>query len=104
MDVAVLDRGVLETICGWPGIVRKLVERSGERVGYVAGHLTLTQSPRVDTRLHVLLWHLAERFGRMTPEGRVVRVALSHELFGRIIAARRPSVTTALGRLEEQGS
>lgn len=32
-----------------------------------------------------------------------MRVPLSHELFGGIIPARRPSVTTALGRLEEQG-
>jgi CRP/FNR family transcriptional regulator, cyclic AMP receptor protein len=103
VSVAVLDGGVAASLSRWPAVVRNLMARALVRSRYMAGHLTLTQFPRVDTRLLVLLWHLGERFGRMTPDGVVVRLPLSHELIGDMIAARRQSVTTALGQLEERG-
>lgn len=101
--LAVLDGRVAEALCRWPQLVANLMARVMERSRYLAGHLTLTQFPRVETRLLVLLWHLAERFGKMTPDGVVLRLPLSHELIGGMIAARRPSVTTAFGHLEQQG-
>ncbi len=103
LKLAVLDGRVAEVLCRWPAVVRNLMTRIMERSRHLAGHLTLTQFPRVETRLHVLLWHLAERFGRMTRDGVVLCIPLTHELLGGMVAARRPSVTTALGRLEEQG-
>ena len=103
LRLAVLGGDVAESLCRWPPVVRNLMTRVMERSRHMAGHLALTQFPRVETRLHVLLWHLAERFGRMTRDGVVVRLPLTHELLGAMIAARRPSVTTALGHLEEQG-
>jgi CRP-like cAMP-binding protein len=102
-EIAVLDETVAASLSPWPLVARNLMTRALERSRHLAGHLTLTQFPRVETRLLVLLWHLGERFGRMTPEGVKVRLPLSHRLLGEMIAARRPSVTTALGRLEEQG-
>lgn len=101
--VAVLDRPVAEAVCRWPKVVNNLMTRLMLRSRYLAGHLTLSQFPRVDRHLLVLLWHLAERFGKMTPEGVVLRLPLSHELIGGMIAARRPSVTTAFGQLGESG-
>jgi CRP-like cAMP-binding protein len=101
--IAVLDEAVARELCRWPVVVRNLMTRALERSRHLAGHLTLTTFPRVETRLMVLLWHLGERYGRMTPEGVKVQLPLSHELLGDMIAARRPSVTTAFGRLEEQG-
>jgi CRP/FNR family cyclic AMP-dependent transcriptional regulator len=101
--VAVLERAVADALCRWPEVVANLMRRVMERSRYLAGHLTLTHFPRVETRLLVLMWHLGERFGKMTPEGVVVRLPLSHELIGRMIAARRPSVTTALGQLHDEG-
>ncbi|HEV2771997.1 MAG TPA: Crp/Fnr family transcriptional regulator [Thermoleophilaceae bacterium] len=103
LELAVLDGRVAEVICRWPTVVRNLMTRIMERSRHLAGHLTLTQFPRVETRLQILLWHLAERFGRMTRDGVVLCVPLTHELLGGMVAARRPSVTTALGRLEDQG-
>lgn len=103
VEVAVLDATVAKLLCEWPTVVRNLMTRVMERSRLMAAHLTLTQFPRVEVRLHVLLWHLAERFGRVTREGVVVRLPLSHELLGGMIGAQRPTVTTALGRLEEQG-
>lgn len=48
----------------------------------LAAHL-----PRVEDRLLLTLWMLAERCGRVTPEGIVLPLALSHEALGRLAAA-----------------
>jgi DNA-binding transcriptional ArsR family regulator len=58
---------------------------------------------RVDQRLLLLFWHFAERWGRVRPEGVVVQLPLTHETLGALIGARRPSVTSALSALAEQG-
>jgi Mn-dependent DtxR family transcriptional regulator len=39
----------------------------------------------------------------MTPDGIVVPLRLTHETLGALVAARRPSVTSALGRLADAG-
>jgi hypothetical protein len=58
------------------------------------GHLT-----RVDDRLLALLWCLAERWGRVVPDGVLVNLRLPHRTLAGMVGARRPSVTTALGQL-----
>jgi hypothetical protein len=50
-----------------------------------------------------MLWYYADRWGRVTPEGRVLPVSLTHGLLARVVGARRPSVSTALGRLQDRG-
>jgi CRP-like cAMP-binding protein len=57
----------------------------------------------VDLRLLVLFWHLAERFGKVTPAGTVVPLSLSHADLAELIGAARPSVSTALKELSQQG-
>ncbi len=65
--------------------------------------LAVSNLRRVDIRLLVLLWHLADRWGRVTPDGVVVPLKLTHETFARLVGAQRPSVTTALRQLEQEG-
>lgn len=36
--------------------------------------------PRVEERLELTLWRLGDRFGRVTPEGILLRLGLTHEL------------------------
>ena len=50
-----------------------------------------------------LFWHLAERWGRMTAEGVVMPLTLSHRLLGELVGARRPTVSAALGELAHEG-
>jgi hypothetical protein len=69
----------------------------------VVGHLVIAQLASVDERIHVALWHMADRFGRVGIDGVVMPLRLTHEILGRIVGARRPSVTAALGRLNERG-
>jgi hypothetical protein len=65
--------------------------------------LAIVQQPRVDRRLHWLLWHIADRWGRTGPAGVRIEVPLTHSLLGELVAARRPSVTTALSSLATEG-
>ena len=65
--------------------------------------LALLQLSPVETRLHVLFWHLAERWGHVTPDGVSVRMRMSHKLLGQLVGCRRTSVTTALRRIAESG-
>ena len=72
-----------------------------------AHRLALTQAISqlngVERRLLALLWHLAERWGRMTPDGIAVALALSHRELAQLVGARRPTVSSALGQLRERG-
>ena len=63
----------------------------------------ISQLHRVDRRLLALFWHLAERWGRMTADGVVLPMTLSHRMLGQLIGARRPTVPTALGELARRG-
>jgi CRP-like cAMP-binding protein len=56
--------------------------------------------PRIPERVELTLWQLGDRFGHVTAEGIVLRLALTHERLGELVAAQRPSVTTALRNLE----
>jgi hypothetical protein len=56
----------------------------------------------VELRLLMLLWHLADRWGRVRPDGVSVPLRLTHETIGRLIAARRPSVSSAMKALERR--
>jgi CRP-like cAMP-binding protein len=46
---------------------------------------------------------LAERFGHMTAEGAVTDIDLTHEIIGRLVASRRPTVSLALQALAADG-
>src|SRR3954451_10852436 len=103
LSLAVLDGRFTAKLMHFPEIVNRLMGRLMARSRRVVGHLVIAQLTAVDARLHVLLWHLADRFGRVRPEGIVVPLRLTHETLGLIVGARRPSVTAALGRLTERG-
>jgi hypothetical protein len=97
--VAVLDRHFAAVIGRWPGLVDAIVGRAVKRSRSLAFQLAISQVTRVDGRLLVLFWQLADRWGRVTPHGVLVPLDLTHETLGKLVGARRPSVTTALGQL-----
>jgi CRP-like cAMP-binding protein len=59
--------------------------------------------PRIEERLELTLWEVAHRFGRVTPEGITVVLPLTHSQLADMVAAQRPSVSTALASLQRQG-
>jgi CRP/FNR family transcriptional regulator, cyclic AMP receptor protein len=104
LAVALLDERFLLTVRRWPELVAALFERLTAQEQRRDIHLALSQLPRVADRIHALLWLLAERWGRVTPQGVTLRLRLTHELIGQLVGAKRPTVTLALKELEERSS
>jgi CRP-like cAMP-binding protein len=100
--VALLDRRFAAVAGRWPSILEALIQRTVRRSRQLAVQRAIAQVPRVDARVLVLLWTLADRYGRVTPDGVRVPLMLTHETIGKLVGARRPSVTTALGVLGRQ--
>jgi CRP/FNR family transcriptional regulator, cyclic AMP receptor protein len=101
--VAVLDRRFAVTAGRWPELIDALMGRGIRRSRQLAFHMALSHLTRVDVRLLALFWHLADRWGRVSPEGVVVPLRLTHQTLASLIGAQRPSVTTALGGLAQAG-
>jgi CRP/FNR family cyclic AMP-dependent transcriptional regulator len=101
--VAVLDRDVAVRLAQWPEVNQVLIDRLSERAERLATSQAISQLIRVDRRVLALLWHVAERWGRVTPDGVVVPLALSHRMLGQLVGARRPTVSTAVRLLEGTG-
>jgi len=101
--LAVLDERFAAGLERWPEISAQLVGRAARLTHSVAVHFALTCFIGLDVRLYVLFWHLADRFGRVERDGVVLPLRLTHETIGRLVRARRPSVTSALARLTERG-
>jgi CRP/FNR family transcriptional regulator, cyclic AMP receptor protein len=101
VTMAVLDRGFCERAAGWPEIQAAIARRLMQRTHWLAFHLAVCGLRRVDDRLLSVLWHFADRWGTVTPDGVRLDVRLTHELLAAVTGARRPSVTTALRRLTE---
>src|SRR3954465_11617410 len=97
--VAVLDGRFARGACRYPELVAGLIGRPLRRSRWLAILLTISSMPRVDARVLALFWHLADRWGRVTLDGVVVPVRLTHDMIGRLVGAHRPSVTTALTEL-----
>lgn len=101
--LAILDHRFALVAGRWSGIMDAVLDRTIYRARCLAFHLAVTHLARIDRRLLVTLWFLAERFGRMTPQGAVVPLRLTHQVLANIVGAHRPSVTTALGELADAG-
>jgi CRP/FNR family cyclic AMP-dependent transcriptional regulator len=100
---ALLDRRFGVELSRYPEVMVAVIDRVNERGLRLAVTQAISQLNRVDRRLLALLWHLAERWGRMTGEGVALPMTLSHRMLGQLVGARRPTVSTALGELAKQG-
>jgi CRP/FNR family transcriptional regulator, cyclic AMP receptor protein len=101
--LAVLDRRTASHLADYPEITSQIVERMSRRSQRLAVTQAISQLNRVDQRLLALFWHMAERWGRMTGEGVLIPLTLSHRMLSQLIGARRPTVSTALGELTRSG-
>ena len=102
--LAVLDHGLVKRIVPWPQLGVELFNRGTRRAHHLAVALAIAYHQRVDDRLLLMLWHLAERWGRVHPDGVVVPLPLNHQRLADLIGAHRPSVTTAMGELVRAGT
>jgi hypothetical protein len=101
--MAVLTHELLGAAAHWPGVMQTLIERGISRAQTLAFTLAIHCLHHVELRIVVLLWHLADRFGRVTPEGVLLPLPLTHRDLAELVGAQRPSVSTALSELARQG-
>lgn len=102
--VAILDERILPALHIWPALGSRLIARGARQAARAAEQRAISQLPRVELRIRALLWHLAERWGRMGPSGIVVPLELTHGALGHLVGARRPTVTLALSELSRDGA
>jgi CRP/FNR family transcriptional regulator, cyclic AMP receptor protein len=101
--LAVLDRRITAIMGRWPELVSAVVARAVRRSFELATNQATSHLTRVDARLELLFWGLADRWGRVGPDGVVLELPLTHQVLGRLVGAQRPSVTTALSDLARRG-
>jgi CRP/FNR family transcriptional regulator, cyclic AMP receptor protein len=101
--LALLDRRTLMALARWPALINAFMERANERAQMLAFNIAIQCLQRIDSRLLMLFWHLADRFGKVTPAGTVVPLTLSHSDLAELVGAARPSVSTALKDLADRG-
>jgi CRP/FNR family transcriptional regulator, cyclic AMP receptor protein len=103
MRAAVLDRRLAVELAQHPEVNVALFDRLNARASRLAVTQAISQLQRVDVRLLALFGHLAERWGRITPDGVLVPLCLSHRMLGQLVGARRPTVSTAVSQLARSG-
>jgi CRP-like cAMP-binding protein len=101
--LAVLDLAWTTRMAAFPEVGASLAGRALLRASRLATALAIVQQPRLEERLWMIFWELADRFGRVKADGVHLDVPLTHELLSHLTAARRPSVSGAVTRLAEQG-
>jgi CRP/FNR family transcriptional regulator, cyclic AMP receptor protein len=101
--VALLDGHVTAQIGRFPELNAAIGGRMLRRSRSLAYLMAAQHFVRVEDRLLAALWHLASMWGRVTPKGTVVPFRLTHEMLANIVGAQRPTTTTAIRSLAEQG-
>lgn len=102
-ELVVLDARFAQVAGRWPSILGTVFARMACRARSNTVLLAIAQLGGLELRLLALLWHLADRFGRVERDGVVIPLRLTHEVLARLAGAQRPSVTTALSRLKRSG-
>jgi CRP-like cAMP-binding protein len=102
LQLAVLDRRFETVAARLPGVMSEIIRRQGRQARALASHRALLQVPGLPNRVRLTLWCFAERWGRVTPEGRLLPLRLTHGTLADLVGAQRPSVTLAIHRLAEE--
>jgi CRP/FNR family cyclic AMP-dependent transcriptional regulator len=99
----VLDETFAAVTQRWPSIAAALIVRAERQAERAALQQAISQLPRAEQRIVALLWHLGDRWGAVADGHVAVPVSLGHEAIARLVGARRPTISAALGRLEARG-
>lgn len=101
--VALLDGRFATAARPWPSIARALLRGVVQRGYSRSVLLAIAQARRADVRLLLLFWHLADRWGRVGPNGIAIPLRLTHERLAELVCLRRPTVSMALSSLRARG-
>jgi hypothetical protein len=100
---AILDDAFVRSMGDYPELATSFVARATQRSRSLAVQIAIVHQARVDVRVHMLLWHLAGRWGRVRRDATLLPVRLTHLALAELVAARRQTVTSALSDLTCRG-
>lgn len=102
-ELVLLDERIVAALARWPSVMRTMLVRAVDRSHTLALLGAIHCLQHVELRLLSLFWHLADRFGRVTPEGIVIPLKLSHGNIADLVGSQRPTVSSRLVGLAERG-
>jgi hypothetical protein len=100
--LALLDLDWAGRMAPFPEVGAALAGRALERSRRLVAMMAIAHQPRLEDRLWMLFWELADRHGRVHPDGIHIDLPLTHEVLSELVVARRPSVSAALSRLMQE--
>jgi hypothetical protein len=103
VTAAVLDDRFARLVAPWPMVTAELMNRLALRSRWLAFNLAVCHLRRIETRVLIIFWYFADRWGRVTRDGIVIPFNFQHQLIADMVGARRPSVSTALSALARDG-
>jgi CRP/FNR family transcriptional regulator, cyclic AMP receptor protein len=101
--MAVLDDDLVAGLAGLRQVLAELNRRAFLRSRALALRLALVKEPCLETRLELLLWHLADRWGRREADASVLSLPLNRDLVAELANAHPSAVGRALERLSQRG-
>ena len=67
--MAILDSEFVDRATRYPEVVSALVARALQRSRHIATNMAIVPQPRIDLRLHMVFWELADRWGIVRQDG-----------------------------------
>ena len=101
--MAVLDDDLVAGLAGLRRVLAELNRRTLLRSRALALRLALVEEPCLETRLELLLWHLADRWGRREADASALLLPLNRDFAAELANANPSAVGRALERLAERG-
>jgi CRP/FNR family transcriptional regulator, cyclic AMP receptor protein len=99
----VLDERFHRCVAAWPRLIVALHERSAVRSHSLLVRLAIAEHPQIVRRVHLVLWHLADRWGRPEEDGVLLPIKLSRVTLADLVCSTRESVSRSLAELERRG-
>lgn len=102
--LVVLGESYIRAAARWPSLLAAAQRRLETQREHLAIQGLIAHLPTAEERLLATLWHLAERFGYVTPQGTVLPLPFGHEILGQLSAAKRSTATLALRSLASKNA
>ncbi len=101
--IALLDANFSSAVSRWPGIVAELVARSVLRSGALVRHRAVARLPHLESRVLLVLWDIADRWGHVERDGVSLSLPITQRLLADLVSASRQRVNAALAELVQTG-
>lgn len=99
--IALLDQRFQMACARWPVVAVAVLDRMEQRAWRLTTQAAICNLPAVHSRLLALFWHLAERWGKVTPTHVLLPLRILHRTLGRMVGAERSTVSLALKQLAD---